>query len=274
MPFGVLRVDGSEKPAAMALRTAGAEAIHSLWPSVAPAPPEEPEPQPDPWAYWPAERIAAITNCPLAAVTENWPKLHAQLVLCGIDDRPTQAAMVATVAIETARTFAPVREAFWLSEEWRKANLRYYPYYGRGYIQLTWPSNYEAFGRKVDELWQAGGAINLLSKPDDALDPDISAAVSAVYFRDHGGDGQQRIPEAARRGDWREVRRLVQGADAGLSELTAMATALLSGAPPAPVDEAEALRLALRTLRDSTLPALRAQLDEADRIVRQFVGER
>lgn len=43
---------------------------------------------------------------------------------------------------ETAQTMHPVREAYWLSENWRKKNLRYYPWYGRGLIQTTWKRNY------------------------------------------------------------------------------------------------------------------------------------
>ena len=45
---------------------------------------------------------------------------------------------LATAWWETNKTMQPVREAYWLSEAWRKPNLRYYPHYGRGYVQLTW----------------------------------------------------------------------------------------------------------------------------------------
>ena len=41
---------------------------------------------------------------------------------------PTQVAYVlATTQWETAQTFQPVREAFWLDEEWRRANLSTIP---------------------------------------------------------------------------------------------------------------------------------------------------
>jgi len=53
------------------------------------------------------------------------------------------AYYLATAKWETAGTMQPVREPFWLSENWRRLNLRYYPYYGRGYVQLTWKSNYQ-----------------------------------------------------------------------------------------------------------------------------------
>ena len=52
------------------------------------------------------------------------------------------AYVLGTVQRETANTYLPVREAYWLSEEWRKRNLRYYPAYGRGLVQITWDSNY------------------------------------------------------------------------------------------------------------------------------------
>jgi hypothetical protein len=53
------------------------------------------------------------------------------------------AYALATACHETAYTMQPVREAFWLSEAWRRTHLRYYPYYGRGYVQLTWEDNYK-----------------------------------------------------------------------------------------------------------------------------------
>lgn len=200
----------------------------------APEPIPDPEPSPmNPYEHFTAEQIADASDCPIEHVRAGWPKIVEQLVHCGTNDKPTQIAAIGTIAIETASTFQPVREAYWLDEAWRAANLRYYPWYGRGWIQLTWESNYAAYGQKVDALWQAGGAIDLIARPDDALDPDIGAAVLAVYFRDHGGDGLCLIPEAARRGDWREVRRLVQGGAAGLDRLTTIAARLSGETPPA-----------------------------------------
>jgi len=77
------------------------------------------------------------------------------------------AYVLATVQHETNNTFKPVREAYWLSEEWRRKNLwRYYPYYGRGYVQLTWDYNYKKYG---DIL-----RIDLLGNPDKVMDPNIA----------------------------------------------------------------------------------------------------
>ena len=76
----------------------------------------------------------------------DWHLGDTQLILneCrkeGLSDRHT-AYVLATAYHETAHTMKPVREAFWLSEGWRRDNLRYYPWYGRGYAQLTWRRNY------------------------------------------------------------------------------------------------------------------------------------
>jgi len=58
----------------------------------------------------------------------------------------TQIAYVlATAQHETNGTYRAVKEAYWLDEGWRKRNLRYYPYYGRGLVQLTWKDNYQKY---------------------------------------------------------------------------------------------------------------------------------
>lgn len=81
------------------------------------------------------------------------------------------AYMLATAWHETARTMQPVREAYWLSEDWRKAHLRYWPWYGRGYVQLTWEANYA----KADKELDLNGA--LLADADLAMDATIAAKI-------------------------------------------------------------------------------------------------
>jgi putative chitinase len=88
----------------------------------------------------------------------------------GATDNQT-AYILATAYHETRATMKPVKEAFWVSnaEEWRSRNLRYYPWYGRGYVQLTWEANY----------LKAGKALNrdLTTDPDVVMDPQISAEI-------------------------------------------------------------------------------------------------
>lgn len=81
------------------------------------------------------------------------------------------AYALATSYHETARRMLPVREGLSASDAWRRKHLRYYPYYGRGDVQLTWRENYA----KADRELGLRGA--LLANLDLALDPDISARV-------------------------------------------------------------------------------------------------
>jgi len=85
--------------------------------------------------------------------------------------------VIATVQHETNNTFKPVKEAYWLSEAWRKRNLRYYPYYGRGFVQITWESNYEKFGKLLN--------VDLVNSPDLALETEIAIFI-LVYGMKHG----------------------------------------------------------------------------------------
>lgn len=81
------------------------------------------------------------------------------------------AYMLATAWHETNKTMQPVREAYWLSENWRKSHLKYYPWYGRGYVQLTWERNYE---RADTELNLSG---SLIANPDRAMEPRVAAEI-------------------------------------------------------------------------------------------------
>lgn len=70
------------------------------------------------------------------------------------------AYVIATAIHETAYTLQPV------TEYGGKAYLqskKYWPYIGRGYVQLTWDYNYKRAGEKL--------GIDLLNHPELALDP-------------------------------------------------------------------------------------------------------
>jgi hypothetical protein len=206
--------------------------------------PEEPDvPTLDPWQYWTPEAIATAIKCPVASIQANWPRLVEQLEHCGLTDKATWIAMLATVSLESARRFEPIHEFknadgsipdYWYTYDGGPE------FHGRGFIQNTHRYNYAALGPRLAELWGAGpNDFDFVARPDDLLDPDVSAACAALYFRDHGREDGIGIPEAAAEGNWREVRRLVQGGSAGLDILIAYATAL-GGAMQPPVDESNA----------------------------------
>lgn len=87
----------------------------------------------------------------------------------GITNKSQIAYIVATVKHETNDTFQPVREAYFLGEpkaENFRRTLRYYPFYGRGYVQLTWDYNY----RRYSDLT----GLDLVNQPDLVMRSDLS----------------------------------------------------------------------------------------------------
>lgn len=126
---------------------------------------------------------------------------------------PAQVAYVlATVQHETNGTYDPVLEAYWVknAEAWRKANLRYYPFYGRGFVQLTWKTNYEKYAKITGE--------DLVAHPDLALEPKTAAFILVHGFI-HGTFTGRKIDDYISPGfvDFTNARRCINGTDrAGL----------------------------------------------------------
>ncbi len=117
--------------------------------------------------------------------------------------------MLATAYHETKYTMQPVREAYWMSEAWRKKNLRYYPHYGRGYVQLTWPFNYERADRELG----LNGA--LVANLDLAMQPDIAAKIM-IYGMREGWFTNKKLSDYIKAGkaDYVGARRIINGTDA------------------------------------------------------------
>ena len=120
-----------------------------------------------------------------------------------------KAYMLATAYHETNYTMQPVREAYWMSEAWRKKNLRYYPHYGRGYVQLTWPFNYERADRELG----LNGA--LVANLDLAMQPDIAAKIM-IYGMREGWFTTKKLSDYIKNGkaDYVGARRIINGTDA------------------------------------------------------------
>lgn len=119
---------------------------------------------------------------------------------------------LATAWHETAAQMQPVKEAYWLSEDWRKTNLRYFPWYGRGYVQLTWQKNYQ----KADEALGLNGSLS--ANPDAALEPDIAARI-IVWGMEAGAFTGKKLadylPLSGQAGfdAYSEARRIINGTD-------------------------------------------------------------
>ncbi len=124
----------------------------------------------------------------------------------GITEQAQVAYIIATVAWETNHTYKPVKEAYWLTEKWRKRNLRYYPYYGRGFVQLTWRENYKKYGKIM--------GLDLVGNPDLALDSKVAAFILVHGFK-HGLFTGVKISDFIGNGhiDFESARRCINGTD-------------------------------------------------------------
>lgn len=129
------------------------------------------------------------------------------------EQRERFAYVLATAWWESAQTMHPVVEAYWLSEAWRKRNLRYYPWHGRGLIQTTWKANYVKMG---DVL-----GVDLTADPDLLLEWEYALPALFVgmerglYTGKSSGDYIDDIDEPDDE-DLREyinARRVVNGTD-------------------------------------------------------------
>ncbi len=120
--------------------------------------------------------------------------------------RNQAAYILATAYWERARTMRPVVEAYWLSEEWRKKNLRYYPFHGRGFVQLTWKANYIKAGKEL--------GIDFLENPDQLLESNNSAKI-LVKGSMEGWFTGKKVPDyiTLQKSDFKGARRVINGTD-------------------------------------------------------------
>ncbi|MBW4640573.1 MAG: hypothetical protein KME05_20560 [Gloeocapsa sp. UFS-A4-WI-NPMV-4B04] len=118
------------------------------------------------------------------------------------------AYVLATVEHETAYTFQPVKEAFYLgnkAESFRRS-LWYYPYYGRGYVQLTHDYNYQKYNKPL--------GVDLVKNPDLVMQPKTALFI----LIDGMAKGQftgKRLGQYVNgsKTDFVEARRVVNGTD-------------------------------------------------------------
>lgn len=117
------------------------------------------------------------------------------------------AYALATVWHETAYSLQPVEEGYRLGSKARKAfqkTLRYYPYFGRGYVQLTHLRNYAKAGRAF--------GVDLVNNPKLAFDPEIAFKCLGGMFKGWYG-GKLSTYINATKTDYVNARRCVNGLD-------------------------------------------------------------
>ncbi|WP_053094511.1 glycoside hydrolase family 19 protein [Yersinia mollaretii] len=164
------------------------------------------------WHFHPLEFLEAIRQENYDFSTREGT-IHAIISECriqGITLNTQIAYVLATVKRETGNTFKPVKEGDWIghssSDEFRKNNFRYYPYYGRGYVQITWDYNYKKYSEKL--------GIDLLNEPDLALEPNNALFILVDGFK-FGVFSGKKITDYVneKKTDFYNARRCINGLD-------------------------------------------------------------
>ena len=161
-------------------------------------------------------------DCMIAKVVE-------ECKLQDITDSNQIKYILATIEHETNGTFQPVVEAYWVRDkmikrrgkvkgkkrfnDWAKRHFRYYPYYGRGLVQITWKRNYKRFSKILTELYNAE-YIDLVKNPDFALVPDFAVKI-AVYGMKHGVFTGKKLEDYINsdKVDFVNARKIINGED-------------------------------------------------------------
>ena len=133
------------------------------------------------------------------------------------------AYTLATAYWETAHTMQPIEEyGHGAGHPYGEPDPQTgQTYYGRGYVQLTWKSNYDRMGHALN--------VELVNHPELALDPAIAASVMFLGM-DHGmftGVGLGRYFSATA-DDPVNARRIINGTDHA-NEIAHIHTQFLGG---------------------------------------------
>lgn len=83
---------------------------------------------------------------------------------------------------------------------------KYYPYFGRGFVQLTWFVNYEKEAKRLK--------IDCVNDPDLVLDRDIAADIIAHGMKVGVFTGKKLVDYiSASKKDYKGARRIINGTD-------------------------------------------------------------
>jgi predicted chitinase len=161
------------------------------------------------------EMVGKIVKCCPGAnpgdVAKNLPFIFKAMVEFGCVSPNQIAGVIATFYVETTG-LKPIPE-YASGDEYegwaelgntRPGDGRRYK--GRGYIQLTGRANYKMASEKLK-------GVDLVANPDKALDAEISARVSMLYWV--GQIGGKQCKGAAEGANWPKVRQLVNGSSSG-----------------------------------------------------------
>lgn len=162
---------------------------------------------------YPAPKLGASAELGLDSL------LESLIADSAVTDVRWAAYMLATVKHECANTWQPIEEyGHGAGKEYGKSVLVEGPdhekynnaYYGRGYVQLTWDSNY----KKMDQALGLAGASSLYLHPENGLLPKIAYSIMSYGMRE-GSFTSKKLADylGAAKSDYRGARRIINGQD-------------------------------------------------------------
>lgn len=132
----------------------------------------------------------------ISAILDEWDRR-------GLKDMRWLAYMLATAKWETAHTMQPITE---LGSQRYLRSKRYWPWIGRGFVQLTWEYNYRKAARKT--------GADLLSHPELALDLAIATKIMFDGMAEGWFTGKKLGDYFNnQKTDWVNARRIINGLD-------------------------------------------------------------
>jgi len=159
------------------------------------------------------EKFLSLYTNEYGALTDSRRDGISFLLDCLMDDDQVQdirwaAYMLATVKHECAGTWQPI------AEYGKGKGLKYgtpdpvtkHVYYGRGYVQLTWPGNYKAMSKPC--------GVDLYQDPDKAMEPGIAYRIMSYGMRNGTFTGASLKSKInAEKCDYVNARRIINGTD-------------------------------------------------------------
>ena len=117
------------------------------------------------------------------------------------------AYMLGTTKWETDHTMQPIIEGG--GEKYLKSK-RYYPWVGRGFVQLTWERNYQAFRADVLKLF----GVDIVKNPEAALQLGPAAYIMFEGMAKGTFTGKKLSDYFNKdKTDWLNARRIINGTD-------------------------------------------------------------
>lgn len=127
---------------------------------------------------------------------------------------PESVAMFLAQCAHESGGFKWMGESGWLKNpDAANKSKAYYPYYGRGFIQVTWKDAYTKFSQ-----WYYGDN-RAVTNPKLLENPTIGAIASLWWWGVYKpNDGFKDLHTAAQKGDITRVTKIVNGGTKGLAE--------------------------------------------------------